>query len=93
MGAIRKTGRGFNVYGEIAEHNGGTLCVQESSIAFEGAHVWLFHHGVECSEHQGEHHRPSPQLSVPQAEELIAALQAFVNDARADVLMEPAEVV
>lgn len=86
------TERGFAIYGRVAERAGGTIRVQESSMAFEGAHVWLFIDGLECCEHLGKHQRPAPQLSVAQAKELIAALQAFVEDANAGALMEPAEV-
>lgn len=85
------TSRGFRIYGRIDEHDGGTVRVQESSLAAEGAHVWLFIDGRQCTEHLGKHHKPDPQLSVPQAKALIAALQTFVADAEGDELTEPAE--
>lgn len=85
--AIEKTNRGFGVYGE-GEHRNGTWKIQESSIAFEGAHVWIFH--TPFSE-PGRCVRDSLQLSVPQAKEVIEALSKFVRDAEAGVLIEPAE--
>lgn len=86
-----KTERGFGIYGRIQSRE-GSVRVQESSAAFTGAHVWLFHDDAPCREHCGEHFRPHPHLNVAQAKELIAALQAFVNDAEGGRLIEPATV-
>lgn len=89
-----KTARGFGVYGKskIKSRGGGTLRVQESSLAGEGAHVWLFLDGEKCVDHLGEHLAPSPQLNVTNVKRLIKALQTFVDAAEAGGLMEPARV-
>ena len=78
------------MFGRVPERDGGTIRVQESSMAGEGAHVWLFLDGRECREHLGHHMRPAPLLNVAQAELLAEALAAFVAAARAARLMEPA---
>ena len=90
MSERETTPRGFRIYGRVPAFGAGTVRVQESSLAFEGAHVWLFYDGVECSEHLGRHHKPDPQLSVAQAKSLIKALQTFVDEAEGDELTEPA---
>ena len=87
------TNRGFRVYGHIPYRHGGSVRVQESSLAGCGAHVWLFIDGEKCKDHMGEHLMPSPQMSVAQAKELITALQSFVDEAEAYELTEPAEYV
>lgn len=86
------TPRGFQIFGRVPCASGGTVRVQESSMAFEGAHVWLFLDGEECKEHLGKHSRPAPHLDVAQAKQLIAALSDFVVAAEQGALMEPAEV-
>lgn len=93
MADTEKTERGFGIYGRIPTRNGGTLRVQQSSLAFEGAHVWLFLDGEKCVDHRptGTHLVPAPHLSVAQAEQVIAALSEFVRQARANELNEPAE--
>lgn len=87
------TQRGFRVFGHIPYRNGGAIRVQESSLAGCGAHVWLFIDGEKCKDHMSEHLMPSPQMSVKQVKELIAALQCFVDEAEASELTEPAEYV
>lgn len=87
--SFEKTGRGFTIFGRIQSRD-GSVRVQESSAAFTGAHVWLFHDDAPCSLLGGEHFRPSPHLNVAQAKELIAALQAFVDAAEGGRLTEPA---
>lgn len=83
----RLTSRGFVVFDEGIPARAGTVRVQESSLAGEGAHAWLFLDGAP------QPPEPSaPQLSVESAERLIAALQAFVDDAKAGRLTEPAKV-
>lgn len=71
MSEFEKTARGFNVYGRVPTHAGGSVRVQDdSSLAFEGPHVWLFLDGEQCTEHLGRHQKPDPQLSVEQAKQL-----------------------
>ena len=99
------TNRGLGIYGRISTRSAATIRVQESSLAGEGAHVWLFLDGDVCKDftpHTGgwrdhvpmpgdTHSKPDAQLSVAQAKNLIAALQAFIAEAEADELTEPAE--
>lgn len=79
---MRKTDRGFTVFGEIQSKNGNRLVVQESSMAFEGAHAWLYYDSLKG--------KPGEQFSVDGAKELVAALTAFIEMAEADQLTEPA---
>lgn len=78
------TDRGFRIFGKISDRLGGTLVIQESSLAFEGAHVWLFYQN-SSSTYEGT----DPQLSVEQAKRLIEFLQVFVAEAEAGLLTEP----
>ena len=87
---MERTERGFRVYARIECRDGVTLRVQESSLAFEGAHLWLFPDG-ECTDHLGRHSRPAPHMNVSQVKELIAALSKFVRQAEGGKLMEPSE--
>lgn len=73
------TNRGFNGFAQ-----GHDIRVQESSVAFTGAHCWIFHN----SESEG---RNAVHLSVVQAKVAIAGLQQFVAAAEANELTEPAE--
>ena len=95
--ATTKTARGFSKFtddaSKIRSRHGGTLRVQESSLAFEGAHTWIFFDGEKCVDHMGEHLTPSPQLDVANTKKLIAALQAFVDAAERGETTEPAESV
>jgi hypothetical protein len=79
-----KTERGFQMFASEIKLKTGTLRVQESSLAFEGPHCWLFHDGVDRKE-------MSPQLSVEAATGLIVALAEFVSMAKAGNLMEKVE--
>jgi hypothetical protein len=90
--AKETTERGFRIYARVPSRDGGTVQVQESSLAFEGAHVRLFLKGAECSEHMGRHHRPEPHLSVAGARALRDALATFITEAEEDELTETAEV-
>lgn len=84
----RRTGRGFRIFGdEDIKCRHGVLRVQESSLAFAGAHAWLFYEepGKENEQH------PTPQINVAEAKKLIASLQQFVTEAEGDTLTEPVE--
>lgn len=85
------TNRGFRVFGRITDDRGTGVRVQESSAAGRGAHVWLFTEG-DCVDHLGKHQRPDAHLNYHQAKALIEALQAFVHEAEAGQLAEPATV-
>ena len=82
MTGLTKTERGFHIFGDVASLYGKILRVQESSMAFKGAHVFLFYPELEGM--------PGEQFSVAQAKEVIAALQTFVDMAENDELTEPA---
>lgn len=83
----RLTSRGFVVFDEGIPSRVGTVRVQESSLAGEGAHAWLFLDGTGNPPDTN-----APQLSVESAKRLIAALQKFVDDAEDGQLTEPAKV-
>jgi len=88
----KKTERGFRVFGEIPFRNRFAgrrspvvLRVQESSLAFEGAHCWLFFDNGPDMELPGE------MLDVAGAKSVIEALQAFISAAEGGELIEPAK--
>lgn len=87
MSEKKTTARGFRIYDDTIRARHGVLRVQESSLAFEGAHAWLFYD--EDGAKEGVLH-PHPQLNVEAAKKLIVALQSFVEEAEADQLTEPA---
>ncbi len=85
------TERGFGVYAEFPDKN-GTVLVQESSIAFEGAHVRVFHApDPKLYPNIPEDHVCGLHLSVSQASILAHALKNFIADAKDGILTEPAE--
>lgn len=95
MSEKQYTARGFRVYGTIASRDEARWRVQESSLAGEGAHVRIVCEGESCKDFTPNtggwrdhvpapgdmHSHPDPHLSVEQAEQLIVALQAFVDEA------------
>jgi hypothetical protein len=66
---IGYTERGFTVYDEFTDRYGGSVTVQESSLATEPA-CWIFHHGGGGAIH----------LTVDQASRVCEALQAFIEE-------------
>jgi hypothetical protein len=91
MTETEKTSRGFRIFARVPTHEGGSVRVQESSLAFEGAHVWLFLDGQDCTDHLGRHQKPNPHLNVAQARQLALALNEFCDSAEQGELMENAE--
>jgi len=89
---LDRTERGFAIFARIPTRNGGTLRVQESSLAYQGAHIWLFLDGEECVDHLGQHVKPDPHLSVAQAKALLDALDAFIAAAESGDLTESVSV-
>ncbi len=81
-----KDGRGFNQYGTVTGRRGATVRVKESSIAFEGAHVWLFVENPNLTQERSS----ALELSVSNAKELIYFLQEFISNAEGDELTESA---
>lgn len=80
MADRRVTARGFRIY--LADHPGcqdAEVTVVESSIAFEGAHVRIYHGDDE-----------HVQIHVDAAEAVAHALLDFAREARAGLLTEPA---
>jgi hypothetical protein len=75
------TPRGFRTYRIAGGCRGQDLQVTESSIAFEGAHIRIYHGDDE-----------HVQLHVDAAEKVAEALLDFVRAARADELTEPVYV-
>lgn len=71
------SGRGLGVYGRVTLRDGGTVRVQDSSLAGK-PHGWLFFDGVECVEHLGRHQRPAPHFTVAEAKRIRAALDRFI---------------
>jgi hypothetical protein len=87
MSDKKVTERGFRIYDDTIEAHHGKIRVQESSIAFEGAHTWIFYDDIEAKE--GIYY-PSIQINVANAKKLVVALQAFIQEAEDDKLTEPA---
>jgi hypothetical protein len=88
--------RGFRIFGAKipsaypgSQYDGGQIRITESSGAGCGAEAWMFCHavkgGAECKEEL------TIRLTVPAAKQVITALTAFVDEAEADLLSEPAE--
>lgn len=77
-----RTERGFR---EFAAND--CIAIRESSLAFEGAHVWIF--GGRPISNDGGY--GSLHANVNGAKLIIAGLQAFIEEAEAGELTEPAE--
>jgi hypothetical protein len=87
MPELETTERGFRVFGRVPTKY-GVLRVQESSLACEGAHVWLFH---EIDKVFKRFKVRDAQISVASARALVKALRVFIKEAEGDKLTEPAE--
>lgn len=85
----KRTARGFRIYDDAIKSHHGNLRVQESSLAFAGAHVWLFYDDND-PEYKGKY-IPTPQINVASAKKLISALETFIKEAEANELTEPVE--
>lgn len=87
------TNRGFAIYDKIPNHREGFIQLQESSLACEGPHLWLFLKDAECVTAAGlngpEHQKPEIQLSLENVKRLRNALNEFILDAESDKLTEP----
>ncbi len=75
---VETSPRGFPIYGRVS-CNEGTIRVKRSS-GIEAA-VWLFSDSPRRVTIGDEKFVPEPSLNVEQARAMIAALQAFVDDA------------
>lgn len=76
--------RGFRVFLASAPQRYGAIKVTESSMAFAGAHCWIFQQGEAGREVQGVH------VDVVGARLLHAALATFIAEAERGELTEPA---
>lgn len=76
---LKKTEHGCVIFGQ-RKSAGATLRVQESSVAFQGPHAWIFRD-------QPERHE-SVHLGLEDAEWVIEKLQLFIREARANRLCE-----
>jgi hypothetical protein len=88
---MKKTQRGFNIYGEITDINGQKLRVQESSLATDTA-CWIFIEPGERTQEgftpftvdnvSGYKMYPSIQVNVNMAKKLIKHLETFIEKNR-----------
>ena len=85
MSGKKRTERGFRDFDEWRGSR-GEITVRESSLAYEGAHVRIYQDELGIGESNNCIH-----LSVADAKRIIAALSAFVEEAEAGELCEPAE--
>lgn len=78
---MRKTTRGFRVYGVYKDNRKNTITIQESSSA-AGAFCWIFvknKEGKEVYTHLGQHYAVSPHLNKRQAGWIANALLKFAE--------------
>lgn len=78
---VDKTQRGFAIFGEFTTDR-QSFRVQESSLALEGPHVWVF-----CN-NRIDGQQSTSHVDVEGAKQMIAALQAFVESAETGELTE-----
>ena len=87
------TGRGFAIYDKIPNHRRGSVRIQESFLAGQGPHLWLFLKDAECGTAAGLngpiHQKPEIQLSLENVKKLRNALNEFIIDAESNKLTEP----
>lgn len=76
--------RGFRIFLQPTPQRYGDVKVTESSMAYAGAHCWIFQAG-EGRESQGVH------VDVPCARLLRDALTTFIEEAERGELTEPAD--
>ncbi len=78
---MKRTKRGFRIYGEFIDTYGNDIRIQQSSSA-EKHCVWIFseRNGESVVCHLGQWQSYSPHLDVKQAKKLITALQRFIGD-------------
>lgn len=73
---LRRTERGFKVYGELTDrHNQGIRILESSAVGRPTAYLFI---------DRAEPGNPHLNLDVVKALEMIASLQRFVDDARDD---------
>jgi hypothetical protein len=78
---VKRTPRGFSVYGEYKDANNQTVRIQESSRA-DGPLVWIFCNDADGSDavmHLGKPTARSPHLTKAQARRVAKALLKFAD--------------
>lgn len=78
---MKKTARGFSVYGEYKDSRRNKIRIQQSSSATQEA-VWIFvenEKGEEAYVHLGQMHAVSPHLTKAQARRVAKALLRFAD--------------
>ena len=78
---VERTTRGFRVFGRIETPTYGPIRVVESSLAFNGAQVWI-------SQKQKVLAPETIGINVAEAEALIEILNTFIREAKAGQLTE-----
>ena len=82
MSEHARTPRGFRLFHDAE------IVVQESSLAFEGAHAWI--RGGRPIDNDGG--RGVLHVNVRQAAAIVAGLETFIAEARGGELTEPVSV-
>ena len=78
---LKRTERGFAIYGEYKDSRGNSIRVQQSS-AVGGPFCWLFvkdREGCEVYQHMGQYSAVSPHLTRAQARRIGKALLRFAD--------------
>lgn len=84
---LGRTERGFAEFGGFKTSWHGKICVRESSVAFEGACVWIF---CELAySNTPKEHPPHLHLQYKDAVRLRDALNRFIGAADAGETTEP----
>ena len=79
---MKKTNRGFKIYGEYKDSRKNKIRIQESSSA-EGSYCWIFvedSSGQDAIIHLGKPQSISPHLSKKQAKRIANALLRFADE-------------
>lgn len=82
---MKKTNRGFKIYGEYKDSKGSTVRIQESSSSIGGPYVWIFckdrngNDAVTCVDANNGMISISPHLSRSQARRVAKALMEFAK--------------
>jgi hypothetical protein len=79
---MKRTQRGFAIYGAYKDSRNNVVRIQESSSA-AGPHVWIFTNdrdGRDAIIHLGQPHSVSPHLTPAQARRVAQALERFADE-------------
>lgn len=70
---MKKTARGFNIYGECKDSKGSTITIQESSSTQRA--VWIF-----CENPNPNYLNSEPHLTPAQAKRIVKYLNKFIEE-------------